>query len=186
MKPYLLPVLDSGYVYLFSSSPDGEKTKHILNQYYSNVFKPSILSIPRVVVSIKCPIAVLLTMTRFHLVVDLSAPRNSAFNPSIEHIKSGKMENDKDISESIKNTNEALMLNQKAYAEDNCDRFVATLTTPIAAYWEGLAYGDLCTWVEFVESKSAPKIVSIYQGAIKNILIAEYGNIYELGRGCIR
>ena len=129
MKPYLSPVLDNGHVYLFSSSPDGDKTKQILIQYYSGIFKPSILSIPRVTLSIKCPIAVLLTMTRFHLVVDLSAPRNSAFNPSVEHIRSGKIENDQDISQSIKNTNEALMLNQKAYADDNCDRFVATLTT---------------------------------------------------------
>jgi hypothetical protein len=186
MESYRTSVLDNGYVYLFSAAPDGERTKHILSKHYSGLFKSSILSVPRIVFSIKCPIAVIMSMTRLHLVADSSSSKISTFNPTVEHIRSGNLKNDSDISESIAMTNESLMLNQKAYTEDNCDRFVATLTTPISAYWEGLAYGDLSTWMEFSESKSAPRIVASYQDAIKNILTAEYGNIYSYGKGLYR
>jgi hypothetical protein len=67
--------------------------------------------------------------------------------------------------------------------EDGCDRFIASLTTPVSTYWEGIVYGDLSTWMEFAESKSAPRIVAMYQEAIRNMLIAEYGNIYNYGKG---
>lgn len=183
MGTYKTPILDHGYVELFSVSPDGEKMKHVFRQHYGKIYKPSLLSIPRVVFSVKCPIAILMTMTRLNLVADLSYEKKHAFNPTVEHISSGDLETDQNISESIAMTNESLMLNQKAYAEDNCDRFIATLTTPISAYWEGLVYGDLSTWVEFTESKHAPRVVSLFQKEIRNILTAEYGMVFNYGKG---
>ena len=183
MEPYHCVVLDDGYVKLFSMAPDGSGMQNVLNQHYGRVLKSSILSICRVHFAVKCPIAILLTMTRLHLVVDVSSAKRSAFNPTVEHIRSGNLENDNNIVESISMTNESLLLNQKAYMEDNCDRFVASLTTPISTYWEGIVYGDLSTWIEFAESKSAPRIVAMYQDAIRNVLIAEYGNIYNYGKG---
>jgi hypothetical protein len=183
METYRTPMLDNGHVELFAASPGGEKMRHILYQHYGKIYKPSILSIPRVVFSIKCPIAIVMTMTRLNLVTDLSSEKKHAFNPTVEHISSGNLENDQNISESIAMTNESLMLNQKAYAEDNCDRFIATLTTPISAYWEGLVYGDLLTWIEFTESKHAPRVVGLFQKEIRNILTAEYGMIFNYGKG---
>lgn len=176
------PVLEHGYVRLQTVSPDAVNLAEIRKRAYKGTLQAAHLELPYVHMEICCPYAVLLTLASsgLTLVPYQDMNKDMAHIPGLDDIKSGSIDIDWQISESLKLTIESTMLNQHAYAEDGCDRSVATLTTPLAAYWEGVVHGKLLSFLRFTESKHQPKIIRVYQERMRDSISSEYKNLQEM------
>jgi hypothetical protein len=176
-----IPVLDGGYVRLISCSPPFEEYRKILASHFRNNLTWSILDISSITLEIKCPYFILIPLVSSGMKA-VAYPRqpDEAFTPSIDYIKSGSLENDKDISESMKMTIDSLMLNKRAYMHDGCDPFISSITTPVSCFWEGIIYAKTVDWVRFISSKNLHTVVNLYQKSIENAISTEYKNIEDI------
>jgi hypothetical protein len=176
------PVLDKGYVLSVSSSPNGNALREIRAQIYRGVLKEGLADIPRVVLKVRCPLVVLHSMmaTKLRIIQDPYAIKDDVHEPQVTDIRSGKLETDTELAEYMAQTLNALVLNQTTLKEDGCDGFVASLTTPIAAYWEGLVYGDLSDWIRVIVTPGAPRMIKSYQDAFRSVLSAEFLDLDEM------
>lgn len=177
-----IPLLDHGYVRLQNASPSHSNLEEIRKRAYKGTMVAHHFDLPYVHVEICCPYAILLTLVSSGLTAlpyqDMN--RELAFLPDAGNIRSGTLADDMAISDHIKTTVESTMLNQQAYAKDNCDRAIATLTTPLAAYWEGVIHGKLSSFLRFTESKHQPRIIQVYQEGVRNSISLEYKNLSEM------
>lgn len=177
------PVLDKGFVMLKSASPSGQVLRDIRAQQFRGVMKEPLMVMPRVVMLVKCPYAVMtsLASSNLRLIQDLSYSNESeVYEPKVDEIRSGNHQTDIDLSEFISGTVSSLITNKTTLKQDGCDGFVAGLTLPMAAYWQGLVYGDLMDWMKVVLAPHAPKMMRAYQDAFKGILSVEFLDLDEM------
>lgn len=178
-----LPVLDHGYVSLISCSPTYSEHKSIMSSLFRNRLSMQSVDMVYVHLHIKCPYFILIPMVSSGIRCVSSANQaGDAFCPTIEYVSSGSSSNDRDISESMKMTIESLMINQKAYIHDGCNAFIASVTTPVAAYWEGVMYASLTEWCRFILAKDLHSVVKQYQKTIHDSISTEYKNIDDIKR----
>jgi len=182
------PVLDKGYVKLLSASPSGQQISIIRNQVFRGLVKESLTDLPRVVLKIRCPYVVLhhLQSTKIRIINDLSVNKEFVYEPQITDIRSGKHETDVELAEYMSSTLNALVVNQVTLKQDGCNAFIAQLTTPIAAYWEGIAYGDLSDWIRIIVAPHTPPMVKAYQDAFKLTISTEFLELDEFIRRILR
>ena len=180
-----LPVLDKGYVAMISCSPSYQDHLCMMSSFFRNRLTHNLIDVTFVHLEVKCPYFILIPMISSGIKVVSSVNQiTDAFCPTIEHISSGSHANDKDISESMRFTIESLMINQKAYVHDGCNSLVASVTTPVAAYWEGVMYASMTEWAKFIFAKGLHPIVKQYQSAISDMISTEYKNLEDIKR-CI-
>lgn len=178
------PVLDKGYVKMFSASPSGRQFQEIRAIMFRGALRESLADIPRVVLEVRCPYVVLHAMqsTKIRVVNNFSSFKHVVYEPQVTDIRSGNHEKDVQLSEYMCSTLNALAINQATLNQDGCNTFIAGLTTPIAAYWEGLVYGDLTDWIRVITAPHAPNIIKAYQEAFNSVISAEFIELEELTR----
>jgi hypothetical protein len=169
----MVPCLDYGFVELISAAPDGKQLVKIVDTMRRGKTTPQILKMPMVYFKFKAPIFVVVAMGNFKKLQDNSYDPEYYY-PKIDDIRAPDLETSEDIAESIKMTIDAGLVNQETYVVDGCNPFVATLTTTVSTYWQGVIYGDLLTWIEFAREKHAPAQIKTYQRAVEDILVAEF------------
>jgi hypothetical protein len=140
-----------------------------------------ILRASTVYLQIKAPLFVIMAMSRFSMIQDDSyAPE--AYIATIDDIKAKNLEISVEICESINMTIAAGEANRDAYAADGCNTFAAAMTSTISTYWQGVAYADIQTWLDFANQKHAPHHIAVYQTAVQNILMAEFPKLDDIIR----
>lgn len=176
-----IPVLNGGYVRLISCSPSYEEYKKILSSHFRNTMTLQVLDMSSIILEVKCPYFILIPLISAGMrAVAYPKQPEDAYIPAVDDIKSGSIENDKDISESMKMTIESLMLNKKAYTHDGCDSFIASVTSPVSYFWEGMIHAKTMEWARFLSLKNLHPIVGLYQSAIENTISTEYKNIEDI------
>lgn len=103
-----------------------------------------------------------------------------AYIPDVGAITGESLADRQRMSSYIKDTTEALLLNQEGMPMDGADDFTSQLLTPISTYNEIIVHGGLREWVNFLNQKNLPEPAKAYQTVIEERLRVEYGNIEAL------
>lgn len=179
-----LPVLDKGWVALYSTSLTKNDFTQILKSHFRGVIDNRILDMTNIMLSIRCPLFVQLTFPEHGL--SFSTEKNSdkpeAYIPNISEINSSSLEVSKLIQEDIENTTEALLINPQAYQKDNCDLFISQVVSPISIYNTVIVYGSLTSWMRYIEQRSLPKPIDTYRKAIEECLHGEWDQVVQAMR----
>jgi hypothetical protein len=178
-----IPTLDKGYVQIRCCAPNGLEIDKIRSEIYRGSWHPNLVEMSQVYLNVKCPYFLLIPLVSSGIRA-LSAPGapTDAYVPDVGSIKSGSLDSDREISESMSMTIDSLMLNQKAYAKEGCNTFLASITTPVAAYWSGILYGSLRDWLRFCGTPGLHPMVKEYQRSVSGSLSVEYKNLEDLIR----
>jgi hypothetical protein len=94
--------------------------------------------------------------------------------PNVGEIGSPDSQTNKEISESITATSNALMHNPKAYQEDGANRFISQVLTPINTYTTILVSGSYNDWKRFCNQQGVPMPIKAYIKVITQIMNAEW------------
>jgi len=174
-----LPVLDKGYVALFSNSMGREQFLSVQTGYFRGMVHRRILSMPMIHMEIKCPLFVQLYLTESLNAVARRSSAPEAFIPAINDVAAGNLETSEVISKDIEQTTKALLLNPKSYQMDGCDIFISQVISPISVYNTLMVNGTLDQWILAVKGKSLPAPIEQYRKAIEDVLLAEYDFLRE-------
>ena len=178
-----LPVLDYGHVSLLSCSPSYDDYLKIKSSMLRDRLTPQSIDMIHAHVEVKCPYFILIPMISSGIRCLSSVNQTSdAFTPTLDMISSGSSANDRDIADSMRMTVESLMLNQKSYIHDGCNSLIASITTPVSAYWEGVMYASMTEWSRFIFAKDLHFTVRQYQKAIYDAISIEYKNLEDIKR----
>lgn len=175
-----IPVLDKGYVALYSCSIDREQLLEIKKRFFKGKMCQNFLNTPRIHMEIKCPLFVQLSMSQQLSCTPLSKGKLEAYIPSVNDIAAKDLETSEQISLDIARTTEALLINPSAYRMDGCDNFISQIISPISVYNTLLVSGSLNKWVNFISDDSSPLTIQQFKIAIKNALLSEYDFLWEL------
>lgn len=172
-----LPCLDSGYVALISSSNDSKKLREIV-PHLTTQSKTRELDICSMTILIRCPLFVQLHLSHYNLTVLATNLEDtmSGFVPNEAEVGADDLQTSIAISDDIKRTTDALMINPKAYQADGCDKFLSQVITPINIYTTILVHGSRKTWVEFINQNKLPYPIDAYRQLIKQIHDAEWSD----------
>ena len=178
-----IPTLDKGFVQLRCCAPNARDLDVMKSELYRGTLSPQLLETVNVFLNVKCPYFLLIPLISSGIrAISRPGQSSDAYIPQVDVIKSGNNAVDLEIAESMGATIEALMLNQLSYAKDGCNGFVATITTPVAAYWEGMMFGLLEDWVRFANAPGLHPLVKEYQKSVLSALSVEYTNINDISR----
>jgi len=171
-----IPVLDKGYVALFSTSVDRKQLLSIKAEYLIDNEKA--MGLPTVHMEIKCPLFVQLFLTEeLNAFSKRSAPE--AFIPTVADIAARDLKTSELIANDIDQTVKALLINPKSYQMDGCDIFISQVISPVSVYNTLLVSGTLNQWVSIVKRSGLPAPIEQYRKAIADILLCEYDFIKE-------
>lgn len=172
-----LPCLDQGYVALISSSNDSKRLRDFLPKVSSQSLSRE-LDICSMTLLVRCPLFVQLHLSHYNLTILGTTLEESmaGFVPNEAEIKADDLQTSIAISDDIKRTTEALIINPKAYQSDGCDRFLSQVITPINIYTTILVHGSRRTWVEFINQNKLPYPIESYRQLVKQIHDAEWSD----------
>jgi len=178
------PVLDKGWVALFSGSPMREDFKRVLKTHFRGAIDNRITDMTNVMLSIKCPLFVQLTFSEYGLTCssEKTSEKPEAYIPDINAIGAQDLETGKTIQADIEMTTEALLINPQAYQSDHCDRFVSQVISPISIYNTLVVYGSLTSWMRYIEQVGLPKPIECYRKAIEDAIHGEWDLVVQLMR----
>jgi len=174
-----IPVLDKGYVALFSNSLSREQFLAIQAEYFRGMVHGRILSMPMIHMEIKCPLFVQLYLTENLNAVSKRSGTPEAFIPAVNDVAAESLETSEVISKDIEQTTKALLLNPKSYQMDGCDIFISQVISPVSVYNTLMVSGTLDQWISSVKDKSLPAPIEQYRKAIEGVLLAEYDFLWE-------
>lgn len=178
-----IPTLNKGFVQLRACAPSYLELEKLKSELYRGTLTPQLIDMVYVVLNMKCPYFMLIPLVSSGIrAAARPGGAADAYCPGPEWIKSGKHATDVEVSESISQTVESLMLNQQAYVKDGCNSFVASITTPVAAYWDGVTMGFMRDWIRFATAPGLHPMIKQYQNAVSNALAVEYTNINDIIR----
>lgn len=178
-----IPVLDKGFVQLRCCAPNFHDLEVMKSELFRGNLTPQLIETVHVYLNVKCPYFLLVPLLSSGIkAISRPGVPGDAYVPRVDDIKSGNHESDLEIQYSMNLTIDSLMLNQKAYAKDGCNPFVASVTTPVAAYWEGVMFGLMRDWVRFAAAPGLHSLVKEYQKSVVNALSVEYKNINDIMR----
>ncbi len=176
-----IPVLDAGFVAGVSFYLSDTEIQWLSEECYKFEITDALLSQPRAMLSLKCPLFVNLWLANNGLQVNQRKQDGEleTYKPTVADIKSGDHSLDADISQDINSTQAALLINPRAYQQDGCDRFIAQVNTPISVYNELVVSGSLIQWMQLIEADNLPGPIESYRRAIEEVLLAEWKKIHE-------
>lgn len=175
-----IPTLDKGYVQLWSFAPNSAQIRQ-LSSLTRNQNIDQLYEIVYIFLNIKCPYFILIPLVSSGLrAVPFAGRAKDAYVPTVDTVRSGSVELDITISKSIESTIDSLMMNQKAYTSDGCNSFTASLTTPVAAYWEGVVHGSMRDLLRFCAMPGLHPLVAEYQKSTINSICTEYKDAIDV------
>jgi hypothetical protein len=178
-----IPALDKGFVQLRCCAPNFHDLEVMKSELFRGNLTPQLIETVHVYLNVKCPYFLLIPLLSSGIkAISRPGAPSDAYVPRVDDIKSGNHESDLEIQYSMNLTIDSLMLNQKAYAKDGCNPFVASVTTPVAAYWEGVMFGLMRDWVRFAAAPGLHPLVKEYQKSVVDALSVEYKNINDIMR----
>ena len=174
-------VSGKGFVALLEVIGSGKILQSIQDEYFKTKYSLKLLELSSATLIIKAPLFVQLNLSQSGLSV-YSTPITEveAYIPDLSEINGNSIEDREEMSNYIKITTEALLLNQQGLPMDGADTFTAQLLTPISVYSEIIVNGSLRQWITFLNQKNMPKQVEVYRIAIENLLRNEWKNIADL------
>lgn len=175
-----LPVLDKGFVALYTCSNNGKQLQALQDEYFKANINPRLLNIATATLIIRAPLFFRLLLSQTDLcIVSSVSDTLEAYIPNESDISAGTVEDSKNIKEYIQQTTDALLLNTKGLPKDGCDHFVAQVLTPISTYNEMIVHGSLHNWIKFLSIPKLPKLLKIYQQKIDDVLRTEWPNLHK-------
>jgi len=171
-------VLDKGFVALVSVNITGRELQNIQDHYFRTKVNMKLIELCSATLVVKCPLFVQLNMSQYGFNI-VSTPSNNveAYVPDIGSIQGDVLIDRQRMSNYIKATTEALLLNQKGMPMDGADEFTAQMMTPVNVYNEIIVHGSLRQWVNFLNQTNLPLSILSYQKAILELLKVEWTNI---------
>jgi hypothetical protein len=176
-----LPVLDKGYVALIDSCNTSKKLRDIDEEYFNSRFPAFLLDLGSMTLAIKCPLFVQLNLCKFNFkVINTETSRSEspsgieAYEPTAGEIGASDRSVSDLISEDIRKTTAALLMNPIAYRTDGADRFISQIITPLSVYTTLIVQGSYDEWCKFCDQNKAPMPIKAYMDTIKQIKDAEW------------
>ena len=124
---------------------------------------------------IKCPLFVQLNLSTHDFKIISTPPSDiEAYCPNVGEIGTPNLETSKVISDNIKATTDALLINPRAYQDDGCDRFMSQVITPINTYTTLIVHGSYNEWKKFCDKQRIPAPIKAYIKAITQIMNVEW------------
>lgn len=178
------PVLDKGWVALYSSSLLGSDFQNVVKTNFRGVIDSRILDMTHIILSIRCPLFVQLTFSEcgLSISIDRTSSELEAYIPSVSEIGAQDLETNQLIQQDIAQTTEALLLNPQAYQTDNCDIFISQVISPISIYNTLIVHGSLTSWMRYIEHRSLPRPIEAYRKAIEECLHGEWSQVVQTMR----
>lgn len=181
-------ILDRGRVALISSSNMGTRLKELANEFFRSSLHDSFPDIAHATLYLKCPLFVQLYLSKFNISI-VPIPQldkePEAYLPDFTDVAAPDRQDSEVIADDISRTTAALLINPKAYQADGCDRFTSQLITPINVYTELVVSGSLRELIKICGNEDKPNAIKLYCNAIKDILVAEWGNVYPIDKGTL-
>ena len=170
-----LPCLDKGYVAFIASSCTSDRLNEVAMEFFKKDNSHFLREFSTLTLVIKCPLFVQLNLSTHDLKI-VSAPPSDidAYCPNLGEIGAPDLETSKSISDNIKMTTDALLINPKAYQLDGCDRFMSQVMTPINTYTTLLVHGSYNEWKKFCSQQRVPTPMKDYIKGITQIMNAEW------------
>ena len=169
-----VPVLDKGYVALFSNSISNE-TFNTFRVWFSDKSDEKLLRTPTVHLMIKCPIFVRLIFAEHNLSTLVQNIKTvDAYIPKVNEIHAGDLKTSEEIQQNIEQTIEALLINPQSYQQDTCNTFISQVVSPISIYNTVLVSGNLWQWIQFLKQKNLPSPIEAYRKVIEDVITAEW------------
>ena len=171
-----IPVLDKGYVGLYSCSPLGQGLDFLSQEFMRGIKHKKFTDMTSVTLKIKCPLFVQLAFAEYGLtyISQRGAEDVEAFVPTVADIQAQTLEASEAIQADIEQTTNALLLNPKAYQYEQCDHFISQVISPISVYNVLVVTGSLTNWKHFISVNGFPAPVEAYRKAISEAVSAEY------------
>jgi len=178
------PVLDKGWVALYSSSLNNEDFNQILKTHFRGTIDNRIMDMTHVIMSIRCPLFMQLAFSEHGLLCSAEkvTSKLEAYIPDVGAINAQDLATSEMIQQDILQTTEALLINPKAYQHDNCDLFISQLVSPISIYNTLAVYGSLTSWMRYIEQRNLPRPIEAYRKAIEDCLHGEWSRVVQIMR----
>lgn len=173
-----IPVLDKGYASLVGSTLSTKEARLVCDELYKGQTPSHMNDMCHAVFALKMPLFVQLNLAKFNIKLhDTIVEEVDAFCPNEGEIASGDLETSRLISDDIKRTTDALLINPHAYIADGCDRFMAQVIMPISIYNTVIATGSLSEWYKFCHQRNAPSSVQSYMDTVWDLIKAEWEHV---------
>lgn len=176
-----IPVLDKGYVAMYSCSPSGQELLLLGKEFFRGSKDNKLFDVAQLHLKIKCPLFVQLVFPEFGLryITQRSSIKPEAFVPTVDQVNAISLEASEAIQQDIQQTTDALLINPKAYQLEHCDLFISQVVSPVSIYNTLLVSGSLEQWNNFVSQKGLPAPIEAYRKAIDSLVMAEYGQLNQ-------
>lgn len=176
-----IPVLDKGWIAVLEFSGGGRILQDLQDEYFKTKTNIKLLNLASATLVMKLPLFVQLNLQQYGLdVITTPSDNIEAYIPDISMIDGNKLEDRQHMAKYIKATTEALILNSQGIPMDGGSDFTAQLLVPITVYNEVIVNGKLKQWISYLNQKSLPKEMGLYQSAIHGSLESEWKNISAL------
>lgn len=175
-----IPVLDKGHVAIISSSMTSSDLQEIQRNYMVGAGFDSLLSMPKIHMSIKCPLFVQLNLVKFGLSFVVKKTKTlESYIPSVSDIAAKDLATSEEIRENMEETSMSLLMNPRAYSYEGCDTFISQILCPISMYNDIVISGDLDQWIRFVQQPFLPSSIDVYRKAVEELLVADWNYLEE-------
>ena len=173
-----IPVLDNGYVALIGSACPTPIFTGVLEEFFKAKHTDTLNKVCYATLAFKAPIFVQLYLAQNGLtMVSTRVGELQAYLPGVGEIGSGDHQTDRDISDDIARTTEALLINPIAYQKDKCDPFISQVIMPVSTYDTFLVGGSLEVWKQVYSSRTTPAPIKSYLLAVEQIIKVEWKHV---------
>jgi hypothetical protein len=172
-----IPCLDKGYVSLLDASCTSDKLIDIAKEFFGKDDSKFLRELGSITMLIKCPLFVQLHLSTYNFnIINVPVEEVDAYVPNVGEIGGSSVSDNKDISDNMKATTDALLINPIAYQKDGCDRFVSQVLTPISTYTTIIVQGNYTEWKKMCEQPKLPAPMKTYIKAVIQIANVEWHN----------
>lgn len=170
-----IPVLDKGFVALLDASCAGATLNAIAKEFFKKDDSKFLRELSSMTMVIKCPLFVQLHLSTYNFnIINVPINEVEAYVPNVGEIGGSNVNDNRDISENIKATTDALLINPAAYEKDGCDRFISQVLTPISTYTTIIVQGSFNEWKKMCEQPKLPAPMKAYTKAVIQIANVEW------------
>jgi hypothetical protein len=167
--------LDKGYVALLEASCNRTKLLEVAREFFKKDDPKFLWDLGNMTLIMKCPLFVQLHLSTYDFnIINVPIEALEAYVPNVGDIGGSSVRDNKEISDNMKATTAALLINPTAYQKDGCDRFVSQVLTPINTYTTIIVQGSCNEWKKFCEQQKTPTPIKAYIKAVTQIVNVEW------------